>query len=208
MKGIPLYGRYTSDDPATLAAAVARNHQDFRRRQEMPRDEYPILPWTMDQLPGTAWRNLYTFGLETIHEIRENRDGKLGPDPDIYINSMFSIGLWANARFVIGHYVRVDHLPPTIQMQWHMSRLSYQARQATKARDTLQKQKSAYTKRDLQYRLDQLTQASQHARAFATLHRLPTSSTWNLAHLPMFSPIGAKQCQEATQSRPTSDSKS
>lgn len=187
MSKIPLYARYTSADPGTLAAAVAQNHQDVRRGQEMPRDEYPVLPWTMDELPGTAWRNLHTFSLETIQEIRENRYGKPGPDPDPYIDAMFSIGLWSNNRFVIDNYVRVDHLPATIQMEWHNSRVTYQGRQVIRARDALRKQKSAYRKRNVKHTLDRLAQASQQAKEFATLHHLPISSSWNFAHLPLFS---------------------
>ena len=188
---IPLYARYTSGDPATLATAVAQNHQDFGHRREMPRDEYPILPWTMDELPGTTWRNLHTFNLETIQEIRENRYGKPGPDPDPCINAMFSIGLWSNERFVIGHHVRVDHLSITIQMEWHNSRVARQGRQVARAQGDLRQHKSTFRKRHVQYTLDQLTQASQRAREFATLHHLPISNLWNFAHLPMFS-IGAE----------------
>lgn len=188
MKSIPLYGRYTSSDPATLKAAVKQNHRDLRRGRELPRDEYSLLPWTMDELPGTAWRNVHTFSLEIIKEIRENKWGKPGPDPDPWINSMFSIGLWANDRFVIGHYVRVDHLPATIQMQWHIAAIARQGREVAQARDALRQQKNRYRKRHVQYTLDQLTQASQHATEFATLHHLPISNSWDFAHLPMFSP--------------------
>lgn len=184
---IPLYGRYTSSDPATLKAAVEQNHRDIRHRRELPRDEYSILPWTMDELPGTAWRNLHTFSVETIQEIRENKWGKPGPDPDPWINSMFSIGLWSNDRFVIGHYVRVDHLSITTQMQWHIAAIARESTEVARAQDDLQQQKSTYRKRRLQYRLDQLAQASQHAMQFATLHHLPVSNSWNLVHLPMFS---------------------
>jgi len=187
MNGIPLYARYTSGDPETLKAAVEQNYQDIRHTRELPRNEYPILPWTMDQLPSTSWRNVHTFSLETIQEIREDRYGKPGPDPDPSINAIFSIGLWSNDRFVIVHWVRVDHLPPITQMQWYLAAISHQGTRVAQAQQRLQQQKSHYRKDCVKHTLDQLARATQHAKEFATSHRLPISNLWNFAHLPMFS---------------------
>jgi len=102
MKKIALYGRYPAhhDHPSEILAIVQQNYYDIRHGQELSRNEYIILPWHMHELPGTTWRNVYTTHLTIIQEIRESRCGKPGPDPEQWINAMFSIGLWYNDRFL------------------------------------------------------------------------------------------------------------
>jgi len=87
-----IYGRYPANcspsDAREIKAVIQKN---IRQRQEMPRDEYPPLPWTMADLPGTVWRNAHIYSLVTIESIRENRFGLPGPDPNPWINSLFAI---------------------------------------------------------------------------------------------------------------------
>jgi len=190
---IALYGRFPSAGPAEISALV----EQYQRKREPSREHYPILPWTMDELPGTTWRNPYTAGSVTIHEIRENRAGKPGPDPDPWINAMFAIGLWWGDRFVIDCWVRVDHLSIETQMEWHLALVIYCAGEVGKARRSLEDKKNARAdschganvnlrKRDLERTQEQHADAARKAREFATSHGLPVAG-WELTDLPLFS---------------------
>ena len=196
---IPLYGRYPAhhSDPSEILAIVQQNYHDIRHRQELPRDEYPILPWAMHQLPGTTWRNVHTTTLTTVQEVRENKWEKPGPDPDPCINAMFSIGLWSNDRFVIGHWVRVDHLSIETQMNWHILAVTRCGKATTKAQTALQKQKQTpydscqtpntnLRKRDLERTRQNHTRAITQMTRFAALHHTPVPTNIEFADLPLF----------------------
>jgi hypothetical protein len=86
-------------------------------------DRYTALPWTMESLPGTVWRNLYTASPHTVTEIGLDRVGRFGPDPDRVLS--FSIGCYRSDRFEIDHWVRVDCLPPAVQVAWAVRRVHY-----------------------------------------------------------------------------------
>ena len=86
-------------------------------------DRYTALPWPMESLPGTVWRNLYTASPHTVTEIGLDRVGRLGPDPNCVLS--FSIGCYRSDRFEIDHWVRVDCLPPAVQVAWAVRRVHY-----------------------------------------------------------------------------------
>lgn len=153
---IKLYSCYPANCTFTLAMQVreqiaAEDHRDFvcRRRGEprpprtkfTSRDLYPPLPWVMADLPGTTWRNVYVRRATTIKGIRANRCGELGPDPDECINAMFEIGLWWGDRFVIDHWVRVDHLNIEAQMDWHLAEVARNISEHHRAVQALQKKR-------------------------------------------------------------------
>lgn len=134
------------------------------------RDQYPALPWHLGELVQSAWRNIYTGGLFQARELRPLSkhhgypsliESGNQPWPD-------SIGLWWNERFVIEHWLRVDHLPVTVQMQWFAFELAYRRRcwaelQVSRHRDRFE--------RDSLQRAIQA--AEQAARQFAIDHTLP-----------------------------------
>jgi len=78
---------------------------------------YILIPdLTMEDLPGTTWRNLWTAHLQTVATIGPDRFGRVGPDPTSY--ATFSIGYWTADKFQIRDWVRVDNLPATVQIAW------------------------------------------------------------------------------------------
>jgi len=132
-----LFARFTGE----TIEQVAREQEMMRGIPEQPYPRLPfpmtVLPWTMDELPGTTWRNVWTHTSETVEAIKENRYGVLGPDPDIWINAMFSLGLWRKDQFCIEHWVRVDHLSALVQVAWASEQV------ASCRRDLLQAQQHA-----------------------------------------------------------------
>lgn len=166
MEQIGLYSCYPANCTFALAMQVreqiaAEDRRDFvcRRRGEprpaptglTSRDLYPALPWTMADLPGTTWRNAYTHRATTIEKICTNRDGKLGPDPDPLLNVLFEIGLWWGDRFVIGGWVRVDHLDATAQMDWHLGEVAHSVSEHHRAVQSLLKKEKERRGRDSCY---------------------------------------------------------
>ncbi len=104
------------------------------------RDLYLPLPWMMADLPGTTWRNAHSLQTTTVEKIRANCRGKLGPDPDEYINSMFSLGLWLGEdRFVIDHWIRIDHLGAVAQMDWHIDAIIHSVDEYHRAIQAIEK---------------------------------------------------------------------
>lgn len=97
--------------------------EHLRRRRLMPHELYSILPWNLEELPGTSWRNAHTADLVTVQRLGKNRWDKIGPDPWAD-GGMFSIGLWRDGQFCIEHWVRVDHLPAEMQIEWAKERVA------------------------------------------------------------------------------------
>ena len=123
-----LYAEYTAGTPEDVARQVADRHARERasyRNGSRLKGDYKLLPWSMEELPGTTWRNAHTFVSTTIEQLKTDRFGKIGPDPDEHSNILFSIGLWRGKQFCIEHWVRVDHLPPLVQQKWAIERVRY-----------------------------------------------------------------------------------
>ncbi len=134
-----LYAQYTAGPPEEVdlqVEAIRKQAWKDTRARRLPQREYKRLPWTMEELPGTVWCNAYTFHAHQVKVIAANRYGKLGPDPDPWINAMFEIGLWREDQFCIEHWFRIDHLDPAIQQQWAIRRVAYCRKELQRARAT------------------------------------------------------------------------
>ncbi len=86
------------------------------------RERYPPLPWLLEELVGTAWRNPYTGSLKWVARLECSHE-KQKPRPYFATRLDWRIwgdspGLWWGKIFVIEHWVRVDHWPPAEQMLW------------------------------------------------------------------------------------------
>lgn len=110
--------RYSQEKHAHLRACLQAGKGNVREAEQ-----YTALPWTMESLPGTVWRNLHTASPNTVTEIGLDRVGKPGPDPNCVLS--FSIGCYRSDRFEIDHWVRVDCLPPAVQISWAIRRVHY-----------------------------------------------------------------------------------
>ena len=123
----------------------------------------------MEELPGTTWRNAYTFAPETVKELNTDNFGKTGPDPAETSGIMFSLGLWRSGQFCIEHWIRVDHLPAKVQQAWAAARVGYcrqEVRAAQQAYDDAKHGKKHYSsptyrKRTLEWKEKHLAEARQ-----------------------------------------------
>ena len=167
-----LYAEYTASTPEDVARQVeevhARERAAFRARKRLEHNP-TLLPWTMEELPGTTWRNAYTFAAETVKELNTDNFGKTGPDPAETSGIMFSIGLWRGEQFCIEHWVRVDHLPARVQQAWAAARVGYCRQEVRTAQQDYADAKAGtkhyssptYQKRHLQWKEKDLAQARQ-----------------------------------------------
>lgn len=164
---IRLYARFSDPSVAGAEAQRADYHRRIRERNEMREGEYPVLPWTMADLPGTEWRNVHTASLVVIQEIGENSFGKVGPDPGMA--SMFSIGLWRGDRFCIEHWVRVDRLSVEEQIAWARKRVKVEKRNELRKQDEMKEARAGarsptYAKYALRGAEESLSEAREELR--------------------------------------------
>ena len=167
-----LYAEYTSGTPEDVARQVekvhARERAAFRARKRLEHNP-TLLPWTMEELPGTTWRNAYTFAAETVKELNTDNFGKTGPDPAETSGIMFSLGLWRSGQFCIEHWIRVDHLPAKVQQAWAAARVGYCRQEVRRAEQDYADAKAGtktyssptYQKRHLAHKQTVLAQARQ-----------------------------------------------
>jgi hypothetical protein len=85
---------------------------------------YPPLPWTLEELVGSTWRNLSTGAPGTVIRLQDALTCR-GPRPQAIMAILYgrqawidSLGFWWGPSFVIEHWVRVDHWPPADQLPW------------------------------------------------------------------------------------------
>jgi len=127
-KGMPVY----SHMPSSFCPPAEANEM-YQRASLLPghrfnfesRDTAPALPWTIDQLPGSRWVNIYTGRETAIGPIGIDRWGQaVAP----YANESFAslpgaqyintLGLWWSDRYVIEHWIRCDHWEPAQRLVW------------------------------------------------------------------------------------------
>ena len=173
--------------PAWHTAAALASDQAQRVQLDGPalyigRDDYPALPWTFGDLVPSAWRNIYTGGLFQVGALRPLSKHQAYPCPVKAGEEHWpsSIGLWWNKRFVIEHWLRVDHLPVAVQMQWFAFELTYHRRrlaemQASRHRDRF----------DIEAAGHSLDAAEQAARRFAAQYALQPLPDERLEFTPL-----------------------
>src|SRR5229473_4733218 len=108
---------FETSDPEQVIEAAQSQKMDLEASIA-----YPLLPWTLEDLPGTTWRHLPSGLPMRVDRIGIDEDGRPMPVPADEIvgpgEYLPDLGSWRNDRFCIEHWVRVDHLPPAIQLAW------------------------------------------------------------------------------------------
>ena len=124
----PIYSPHPAESLDPQAVIQAAGYQ-----QTGPQGEnYPLLPWPLEALPGTIWRNLWTGTPVRIASISTDQDGnqvaitedeaEAEDEVDAYHPR---IGSWQGDRFCIAGWVRVDHLPPATRLAWQCVEIAY-----------------------------------------------------------------------------------
>lgn len=166
----PIYSPYNAEvlDPQFVAQNTAREDRPEAR------NNYRTLPWSLEDLSGTTWCNVYTGEHKHIVQIIINRQNKKIPvaEEDRAERSFYTpIGFWAENRFYIEDWVRVDHLPPSVQLAWLLVEIDYLNQRINSS--------------DMQFDSDQEEQAVaiQRARALARENNLPMPQTLLGVHI-------------------------
>lgn len=164
-------------DERTYEAARAANDRFWKGHSNTRvRDQYPCTGWTMDELVGSQWVNIYTGGMETISHITIDRWDKaqLIPLSDVKRGD-FGLGLWHGDRYVIDHWVRYDVLTPEEQLTWKVRRVMCCQQQVDRANEDYQRHRkgpaNANSKKHwLRHERQTLKQALDDLQAFCSQH--------------------------------------
>jgi hypothetical protein len=137
------------------------------------RASYPMWPWAVEELNNSAWRCLRSGAIKLVRLTTE-RDGK----PVLDARSI--LGGWAGRRFVVEHWVRVDHLSQSTQLMWFGVEIAYWRTQArwwtdgSKAwlRDPSYAQSLKSCRAQVKHAQQQTELSLRRARAFAASYGL------------------------------------
>jgi hypothetical protein len=97
--------------------AVFEDPRELDARTEMKREDYPRLPWTMREVVGSRWCNVYTGAETAVLELVESDHAEpLLKHRKGFGSDVLGLGLWYGDRCVVDNWVRIDHLPPTTRL--------------------------------------------------------------------------------------------
>lgn len=127
---MPVYSPYAGEEVTTPQRAAAL-YREVCMHCCWPRKTYPMLPWTMEQLVGSAWRNVHIGSLVQVVAIQDDHwdnPGLVYKSEHSWGELTWTLGLWVDAfnggRYVIEHWIRVDLLSVEDQVRWFGFRLS------------------------------------------------------------------------------------
>ncbi|HEU5382792.1 MAG TPA: methyltransferase, partial [Ktedonobacteraceae bacterium] len=177
--GTPLY----SPLPCNPSLSFERLSASYEENSPQSRECYPTLPWSMEDLVGSTWRNIYTGEIQTVHHLGMNRFGKpvlctAPANPPVpFGQNLEIIGFWSGDCYLIEHWVRVDHTSEEAQLCWFGVELAWVSRQVIFCEDKTTEYRWDTTNRNLQKRAKkeyqlQLQKAELRLREFADRHCL------------------------------------
>ena len=155
-------------------AQVAYDKRDLRWREYKARgrspydvrNEYDVLPWSLESLAGSTWINLHTrtictvthFDINTWSQREPAFNSEVGAHSDYVHCTIHGPGFWCSSkRYVIEHWLRYDTLPPEVQAAWcgweREQMLRSAPRQARTRTTTLQRSDAAIADNQLTFEL-------------------------------------------------------
>ncbi len=177
--GTPLYSPLSCDASLSYEQLVAI----YEETSALPRESYPTLPWCMEELVGTTWRNIHTGEEKSVHHIGTNRFGRpvlcAAPanPPKPFGQDLEIIGFWSGDRYLVDDWVRVDLQSEEAQLCWFGVELAWLRGQVTFCESKVIEYQWDTTNRNLQKRMKkeyqlQLQGAESHMREFAARRHL------------------------------------
>jgi hypothetical protein len=197
-EGVAVYSPFDPSlrDIAALEACYRRYNRPWPRPGEkaLGRDDYPTLPWTMQALREAQLRNIHTGSLVQLSN-RVQADGWGNPHlvedrPWVGWNDerrpyLSSVGIWwSYGRYLLEHWVRVDHWVPAEQLPWFAKQIAYHRDQIARHRaeaEEIQQHPERHScassnyqlrLREIAHQQAQLREALSQLRAFAEAHGL------------------------------------
>ncbi len=177
--GTPLYSPLSGDPSLSYEELYA----SYEMTSVQARECYPALPWCMEELVGTTWRNIHTGEAQTVHHLGINRFGKpvlcaAPANPPVpFGQNLEVIGFWSGDRYLVEDWVRVDHISEEAQLCWFGVEQAWLSRQVTFCEGKIAEYRWDTTNRNLQKRMQkeyqlQLRRAELRMREFADRHHL------------------------------------
>jgi hypothetical protein len=175
--GTPLY----SPLPCEASLSYEQLYARCEDQESLLRECYPTLPWSMETLIGTIWRNIHSGEAQTVHHIGINRFGKpvlcAAPAEPLREQDQEIIGFWSGDRYIVEQWVRIDQQSEEAQLRWFGVELAWLRGKIVFCENKIAEYRWDTTNRNLQkhaqkeYQL-QLRVAETHMRDFAASHHL------------------------------------
>jgi len=122
----PIYSPLPFDPCDPKQVIETAQHQEIGLEAS---NTYSLLPWTLEDLPGTTWCHVPGGLPMRIDRVGTDEDGRPMPiaAEEIIRPGEFlpELGCWWNDRFCIEYWVRVDHLPPAVQFEWIRTEIAH-----------------------------------------------------------------------------------
>lgn len=169
--------------PLPCDASLSYEHLYTRceDQESLSRACYPTLPWSMETLIGTIWRNIHSGEAQIVHHIGINRFGKTvlcaAPAEPLRGQDQEIIGFWSGDRYIVEQWVRIDQQSEEAQLHWFGVELAWLRGKLIFCEDKIAEYRWDTTNRNLQKRAQkeyqlQLHGAETHMRDFAARHHL------------------------------------
>lgn len=161
----------------------------FVRSLRFDRASYLCLPWSLEELAGTTWANLWIgTRISVTAELLPRLDKDAAGCPRTFSEWHWELGFFDRGlrRHIIEHWVRIDHLSLDLQLAWRAVEIAFHRRciadeerhltSLTQGRSSLAPMTDAINRNTHERALRRARQsfavAARALRTFATMHHL------------------------------------
>jgi hypothetical protein len=175
--GTPLY----SPLPCDASLSYEQFYAICEGQESLSRECYPTLPWSMETLIGTIWRNIHSGEAQTVHHIGINQFGRpvlcSAPAEPLRGQDQEIIGFWSGDRYIVEQWVRIDQQSEEAQLRWFGVELAWLRGKIVFCEDKIAEYRWDTTNHNLQKRAQkeyqlQLRVVETRMRDFAAGHHL------------------------------------
>ena len=177
---ITVYSPFLAEEDRTPEQAEA-SYDQCHAANRWDRDNYLALPWAMQDLVGTIWRNVHAGSLKMINALQMDQWGQ----PQLPTVSEYStgyltwtLGLWLYDRYIVDDCMRVDHLSLEEQLVWfgfrvgHLREIVAWQRRQSNDSPRITQWPTRVKEKDLPFEEQELFYAEQQMQVFAQKNNL------------------------------------